>query len=96
MTKKQDEMMDTNEELQAKIIQGERDVNLVSLLFITRELGKMEGITSARAVPDQRIMSVKDDFHRVYESLIEKVGLSEGMKMQEQELEKNYFDHDHY
>ena len=96
MTKKQDEPMETVEKLQAQIIQGERDTNLTSLLFITRELGKLEGISSAHAVPDQRITSVKDDFLRLYESLIEKVGLSESMRMQDQQLEKNHFDHDHY
>ena len=91
-----DEKMRTIEEIQSAMIQGQRDSDLASLLFITRQLGKFEGIISTQAVPDHRIASAKDDLLQVSERLIEKVGLSESMRLQEQELEKDHFGDDHY
>ena len=95
MPKKQDGNMEKLQEREAKIIQLERDTDLTALLFITRELGKLEGILSNQDVTDSRLERVKDDLSQTYDRLIDKVGLSENMRLQKLELEQDDYEGDH-
>ncbi len=76
--------------------QAERDLNLTTLVYISRKLGELEGMSSTQAVPDPRIETAKADLFHLYERLIDKVGLSNNMRLQEKELTRVDYEEDYY
>jgi len=77
MTKKQDEKMETLEEIQAKIIQAEKDSILPSLLYVARKLGEVEGTISMQTDPDEDLVNVQKDFQGLYDNMVEGAGIEQ-------------------
>jgi len=77
MTKKSYEKVATSEEIEALVIQNQKDSALQSLLYLTRKLGEVDGIISMQADPDESLVKVQKDFTRVCEKLVETVGIEQ-------------------
>lgn len=77
-------------------LQAERDLNLTTLVYISRKLGALEGVSSTQAVPDPRITTAKVDLFQLYERLIDMVGLSNNMRLQEKELAREDYEEDYH
>lgn len=67
----------TIDEAEAMLIQNQRDSMLLSLLYVTRQLGEIEGIISTQSQPDEKLLKVQKDFERLYERMIEDAGIEQ-------------------
>ena len=61
----------TPEEVQAMMIQHQKDATLPSLLYVTRKLGEVEGMISTQKDPDKALVSVQGDLKQLYDKMIE-------------------------
>jgi hypothetical protein len=77
MTMRQNEKLETLDEIQAKFIQSEKDSVLPSLLYVTRKLGEVEGAISMQADPDENLVNVQKDFQRLYDNMVERAGIEQ-------------------
>jgi len=80
--------MESIQECEARFKQAERNTTLASLLYITRELGKLEGYKKALGVLDPRIDEARVNLLGVYERMVEEVELAEHMRQQDEELSR--------
>jgi hypothetical protein len=65
------------DEIEAMLIQNERDSMLPSLLYVTRKLGEVEGTISMQENPSENLVNVQKDFQRLYDKLVEKAGVEQ-------------------
>ncbi len=65
----------TVEEVNAMMIQHQKDATLPSLLYVTRKLGEVEGILSVQSEPETALLGIQGDLKRLYDKLVEDVGI---------------------
>lgn len=67
----------TLKELKAMMIQAEKDAVLISLLYVSRKLGEVEGVISTQVDPDKTLVDIQEDLNRLYDTLIESAGVEQ-------------------
>jgi|APSaa5957512622_1039677.scaffolds.fasta_scaffold16540_4 hypothetical protein len=65
----------TPEELEAMMIQLQKDATLPSLLYVTRKLGEVEGMISQQTHPDETLVGVREDLNSLYGKIVEEAGI---------------------
>jgi len=59
------------------MIQAEKDAVLISLLYVSRKLGEVEGVISTQVDPDKTLVDIQEDLNRLYDTLIESAGVEQ-------------------
>lgn len=67
----------TLDEVKAMMIQAEKEAALPSLLYVTRKLGEVEGMSSLQTDPGEDLINVQKDLKRVYDKLVEEAGIEQ-------------------
>ena len=65
----------TVEEVNAMMIQHQKDATLPSLLYVTRKLGEVEGVISTQEYPDKPLVAIQRDFKQLLNKLVEDAGI---------------------
>ncbi len=65
----------TVEEVNAMMIQHQKNAALPSLLYVTRKLGEVEGMVSQQKNPDEALVGVREDLNSLYGKLVEDAGI---------------------
>jgi hypothetical protein len=67
----------TPEEVQAMMIQAEKEAILPSLLYVTRKLGEVEAWISMQQDPGKTLVDVQGDLRQLYNKLVEEAGIEQ-------------------
>jgi len=65
----------TPEEIQAMMIQLQKDATLPSLLYVTRKLGEVERVISTQKDPDKALAGLQRDLKQLYDKLVGEAGI---------------------